>query len=153
MNPGDLSLREMLPHGESMVFVDEMLSHDETRTRCRIIPDRHPKLAEGGRMSPWVGLEYLGQTACVHTVLEGGTPGSEGGLGVLIGVRGLTVHVDGFDPETPLVAEVEELLHDGALQSSRGTLTAEPDGTVLVEGRLNAYLPEDQSVFPDGDDS
>lgn len=152
MNPEGLSLRDMLPHGESMVFVDELVSHDETRTRCRIHPDRHSTLAGDDPVPPWVGLELLGQTACVHTVLEGGTPGSEGGLGVLIGVRGLTVHVDGFDPETPLVAEVEELLHDGALQSSRGVLSSEPDGRVLVEGRLNAYLPEDQSVFPEGDD-
>lgn len=152
MNTGSLSLREMLPHGDSMVFLDALLSHDEEQTRCRIVPGNHPTLIHDGSIPPWVGLELLGQTACVHTVMEGGTPGSEGGMGVLIGVRDLTIHVDAFDPDVPLVAGVQQLLHDGALQSSRGILTSEPDDRVLVEGRLNAYLPHDPNAFRGGVD-
>jgi len=146
-------LEDILPHGPSMVFLDEILSHDEERTHCRVLPETHPHTADRPSIPPWIGFEYLGQTACVHTVLEGATAGSEGGMGVLIGVRELKVHVPRLEPGTPLRAEVRLLLHQGSLQSSRGRLVSETDERVLIEGRLNAYLSEDPGAFRSGDRS
>lgn len=144
-------LGDILPHGESVTFLDDILSHDSDRTTCRVVLRDHPELMVDGAVSPWVGLECLGQGACVHSVLKGSPGGKEGGLGVLIGVRRLTVHVDELDPETPLVVEVEGLLTDGVLQSSRGRLRTEEASEVLLEGRLNAYLADDPNAFREGD--
>lgn len=151
MNTDYPPLRDILPHGESIIFLDAILSHDSERSTCRAVLRDHPDLVVDGVISPWVGLECLGQGACVHTVLEGAPGGSEGGLGVLIGVRELTIHVDALDPEVSLIVDVEGLLTQGSLQSAHGILRTEEASEVLLEGRLNAYLPDDPDAFLEDD--
>lgn len=143
-------LESILPHGGGMIFIEEILRHGSEATECRVTPGEGDVDPDKGPLAPWVGIEYMGQAACVHTVLASGG-GEAPGAGLLIGARELDVAVGQLPRGEPLIARAQTLLGQGTLRSMRCSLEVEADGRGLMEGRLNAFVPEDpEDLFGEG---
>ncbi len=150
MNPPEASFpgpETLLPHGKGMIFLDRILRHDSESTVCRVIPGGSDLEPDSGPLRPWVGIEYMGQTASVHTVLAS-EPTRPLRVGLLIGARDLNVTVDRLPRGQALLVRAQTLLDQGTLRSMQCSLRLEAEDRLLMKGRLNAYIPEEpEDVF------
>lgn len=111
-----------IPHQGPMCLLDEVLTWDAVRIRCRATSHRlatNP-LRAGGRLGAVCAVEYAGQTMAVHGAIMASMSGTRARPGYLASLRNLVLHVTRLDdlPED-LIASAERLAGD--------------DGTVLYQ--------------------
>src|SRR5947208_14023754 len=104
-----------------MCLLDEVLSWDAARIRCRSATHRSADnpLRLHGRLGAACGVEYAAQAMAVHGALvaesvAGGTAGSSPPRsGYLAGVRAVTLHVDRLDTiVVPLSVNAQRITGD-----------------------------------------
>lgn len=81
----------LIPHGEGICMLDEVVGWNDAGIRCRTqaVSEGNP-LAEGGRLHAPVLVEYAAQAAAVHAGLLGGDEGAGPDKPALVGaVRNL----------------------------------------------------------------
>ncbi len=121
-------IEQHIPHKGRMCLLDEVLSWDATRIRCRSATHRSPDnpLRLHGRLGAACGIEYAAQAMAVHGALVAASAplastvstsvrGSIGSIvGYLASVRNVSLHVARLDDlEADLIAAAERVTGDG----------------------------------------
>lgn len=119
-----------------MCLLDEVLSWDEARIRCRATSHRlaDNPLRAHGRLGAACGVEYAAQAMAVHGAIMAHVTGTRARAGLLTSVRNLVLRVSRLDDlDTDLIASAERLAGDES-----GTLyefTISSGGRELLSGR------------------
>ncbi len=125
-----------------MCLLDEILSWDAMRTRCRSSTHRMPDnpLRAYGRLGAACGIEYAAQTMAVHGALVASAGGGAAPSGFLASVRGVRMSIDRLDSvQTDLFTSVERLAGDDATALYEFTISA--NDVLLLEGRAAIAFP------------
>ncbi len=129
-------IQEHIPHQGGMCLLDEVLSWDATRTRCRTSSHRSSEnpLRSHGRLGVACGIEYAAQTMAVHGALVACAAGAVAPPGFLASVRGVQLNIDRLDDvEADLVTAVERVAGDESTVLYQFSVSA--DDIVLLSGR------------------
>jgi predicted hotdog family 3-hydroxylacyl-ACP dehydratase len=119
-----------------MCLLDEVLSWDNTQTRCRSSTHRSPQnpLRANGQLGAACGIEYAAQTMAVHGALVASAAGMSAKPGFLASVRGVQLKVDRLDDiEGDLVTLVARLAGDDSTALYEFSVSA--NEAVLMSGR------------------
>ena len=104
-----------IPHQGPMCLLEEVLTWDAARIRCRATSHRLASnpLRAGGRLGAVCGVEYAGQAMAVHGAIVASMSGSRARPGYLASLRNLVLHVTRLD-ELPddLIASAERVAGD-----------------------------------------
>jgi predicted hotdog family 3-hydroxylacyl-ACP dehydratase len=129
-------IQEHIPHQGGMCLLDEVLSWNETQTRCRSSTHRSADnpLRADGRLGAACGIEYAAQTMAVHGALIAFAAGTPARRGLLASVRGVRLNIDRLDVfESDLVTAVELVAGDQG--SALYEFSVSADDVVLLSGR------------------
>jgi predicted hotdog family 3-hydroxylacyl-ACP dehydratase len=148
-------IEQHIPHKGRMCLLDEVLSWDASRIRCRSVSHRQPDnpLRAYGRLGAACGIEYAAQAMAVHgaliaasapltSTLSAGVRRSTGpAVGYLASVRNVALHVVRLDDlEADLVAAAQRITGDGR------TVLYEFDvwsaGQTLLSGRASIVFAD-----------
>jgi predicted hotdog family 3-hydroxylacyl-ACP dehydratase len=104
-----------IPHQGPMCLLEEVLTWDAVRIRCRATSHRlgSNPLRSGGRLGAVCGVEYAGQAMAVHGAIVASMSGGRARPGYLASLRNLVLHVTRLDdlPED-LIASAERVASD-----------------------------------------
>ncbi|MBV8404343.1 MAG: 3-hydroxylacyl-ACP dehydratase [Gammaproteobacteria bacterium] len=120
-------IEQHIPHKGRMCLLDEVLSWDAARIRCRSASHRacDNPLRAHGRLGAACGIEYAAQAMAVHGALIASSAplastvavsvrGSIASMGYLASVRNVALHVSRLDDlEVDLIAIAERITGDG----------------------------------------
>ncbi|MBV8147126.1 MAG: 3-hydroxylacyl-ACP dehydratase [Gammaproteobacteria bacterium] len=120
-------IEQHIPHKGRMCLLDEVLSWDAGRIRCRSASHRarDNPLRAHGRLGAACGIEYAAQAMAVHGALIASSAplastvavsvrGSIASMGYLASVRNVALHVSRLDDlEVDLIAIAERITGDG----------------------------------------
>ena len=127
-----------IPHRGSMCLLDEVLSWDEVRIRCRATSHRLPDnpLRAHGRLGAACGVEYAAQAMAVHGAIMAHVAGTQPRAGLLTSVRNLVLRVSRLDDlDSDLIASAERLAGDDG--STLYDFTVSGGGQELLSGRAS----------------
>lgn len=131
----------LVPHQGAMCLWDEVVAHDGSRIRLRARNHRDPAhpLRSDGRLRAVHLCEYGAQAMAVHGGLRGRESGAPVRPGMLVALRGVSLHVARID-DLPGVLEGEaELLMEGEA-SQQYAFRIFHEGRLLAEGRAAVVL-------------
>ena len=121
-----------------MCLLDEVLSWDTVRIRCRATSHRlaDNPLRAHGRLGAACGVEYAAQTMAVHGAIMAHAAGARAPAGLLTSVRNLVLRVSRLDDlDTDLIASAERLAGDAG--STLYEFTVSSGGRELLSGRAS----------------
>jgi len=121
-----------------MCLLDEVLSWDTARIRCRATSHglADNPLRAHGRLGAACGVEYAAQAMAVHGAIMAHTGGTQARTGLLTSVRNLVLLVGRLDDlETDLIASAERLAGDES--STLYEFTVSSGGRELLSGRAS----------------
>ena len=127
-----------IPHKGRMCLLDEVLSWDTARIRCRATSHglADNPLRAHGRLGAACGVEYAAQAVAVHGAIMAHTGGTQARTGLLTSVRNLVLLVGRLDDrETDLIASAERLAGDES--STLYEFTVSSGGRELLSGRAS----------------
>jgi predicted hotdog family 3-hydroxylacyl-ACP dehydratase len=132
-----------------MALLSRVLAHDAEETICSV--DVQPGTlfsAADGSVPVWVGIEYMAQCVAAHAGLEGHARGIPPRMGFLIGSRRIETRTPRFEPAQVLVVRARRTWgkSEGMVSFDCDISDAETRA-VLVEGRLNCFLPAEGSAL------
>jgi predicted hotdog family 3-hydroxylacyl-ACP dehydratase len=119
-----------------MCLLDEVLSWDAARIRCRATSHRleDNPLRAHGRLGAACGVEYAAQAMAVHGAIMAQTSGMPAYAGLLSSIRNLALRVIRLDDlDTDLIASAERLAGDEG--STLYEFTVSSGGRELLSGR------------------
>lgn len=135
-----------IPHRGRMCLLDEVLSWDEVRIRCRATSHRlaDNPLRAHGRLGAACGVEYAAQAMAVHGAIMAHLAGTQARAGLLTSVRNLVLRVSRLDDlESDLIAIAERLAGDEG--STLYEFTVSCGGRELLSGRASIVFGVEQS--------
>ena len=138
----------LVPHQGAMCLWDEVLAFDAGRIVLRANNHRDPAhpLRSGGRLRAVHLCEYGAQAMAVHGGLRARASDGAVRLGMLVALRGVTLHRARIDDlEGPLEGEAELLLEGEA--SQQYAFRVHHAGLLLAEGRA-AVMLADPAAMP-----
>ena len=135
-----------IPHQGRMCLLEEVLSWDAVRIRCRATSHRLPDnpLRAHGRLGAACGVEYAAQAMAVHGAIMAQTAGATARGGLLTSVRNLVLLVDRLDDlDTDLIASAGRLAGDEG--STLYEFTVSSAGRELLSGRVSIVFQAERS--------
>jgi predicted hotdog family 3-hydroxylacyl-ACP dehydratase len=135
---------EILPHRGRMVLLGRVLEHAPNATACAVSVDAQKLFVQpDGTIGSWVGVEYMAQCVAAHAGMLGRAVGAEPRVGYLVSSRRLRFHAPRFVPGQQLRVSAAQLWGgQQGMVSFQCKVEDASSGALLVEGRLNCYLPE-----------
>jgi predicted hotdog family 3-hydroxylacyl-ACP dehydratase len=137
-----------LPHGPSMVLLDEVLAHDHEQVRCALtIRADSPFLVAAEQGVPgWVGVEYMAQSVGVWAGIQRLQAGLPVCIGLLLGTRRYDCSRAHFAIGTRLIVEATLLVRDG---DGVGVFACTlGDGEqVWARADIKAFQPDDVDAY------
>jgi predicted hotdog family 3-hydroxylacyl-ACP dehydratase len=127
-----------IPHQGRICLLDEVLSWDTARIRCRATSHRlaDNPLRAHGRLGAACGVEYAAQTMAVHGAIMAQVAGARAPAGLLTSVRNLVLRVTRLDDlDAELIASAERLAGDEG--STLYEFTVSSGGQELLSGRAS----------------
>jgi predicted hotdog family 3-hydroxylacyl-ACP dehydratase len=127
-----------IPHQGRMCLLDEVLSWDGMRIRCRTTSHRlaDNPLRAYGRLGAACGVEYAAQAMAVHGAIMAHAAGTRAPAGLLTSIRNLALRVSRLDDiHTDLIACAERLAGDEG--STLYEFAVSSDGRELLSGRAS----------------
>jgi predicted hotdog family 3-hydroxylacyl-ACP dehydratase len=137
------AIRELLPHGPSMVLLDRVLEYGHEHIVCEAVIDERSAFFEPGRGVPgWVGVEYMAQATGAYAGIMHRQAGRAVQIGLLLGTRAYECTRAAFPAGTRLQVRAALLLLDvGGVAVFRCEIG---DGaTIVARSELKAFQPED----------
>lgn len=114
MTPPLPSPAALLPHGPSMMLLDEVLQLDDERATCLVRIHPRARFFEPGRGVPnWAGIEYMAQTIGVHAGHLRTQMGLPIEIGLLLGTRAYECAHAWFRDGERVQVEARLLVRDG----------------------------------------
>jgi predicted hotdog family 3-hydroxylacyl-ACP dehydratase len=150
-------IEQHIPHKGRMCLLDEVLSWDASRIRCRSVSHQSPDnpLRAHGRLGAACGIEYAAQAMAVHGALVAasapltstlaiGVRRSTGpAVGYLASVRNVALNVLRLDDlETELIAAAERL--NGDSRTVMYEFTVSSARQTLLSGRASIVVTANQ---------
>ncbi len=135
---------DVLPHRGRMVLLGRVLEHTPNATACAVSIDAQKLFVQSdGSIGSWVGVVYRAQCVGAHAGIHARALGEEPRIGYLVSSRRLRFHATRFVPGQELRVSASQLWggHQGMV-SFQCKVEDATSGALLVEGRLNCYLPE-----------
>ncbi len=133
-------IEALVPHRGPALWLDAVLAHDATTTRCRgRVVASHPLAVDG--TLPGVGaMEMIAQTTAAHSALCG-RAGGRAENGVVAGVSGFTVDIAELAPTADLIVTVTQIEGgDGPMAVFQGSVS---DGRAeIARGRITVVRGE-----------
>jgi predicted hotdog family 3-hydroxylacyl-ACP dehydratase len=135
---------QLLPHRGRMVLLTRVLAHAREGTSCTVAIDAQDLFrAHDGTIASWIGVEYMAQCVAAHAGLIGRAAQREPRVGYLVSSRRLRFHVPRFDAGQTLRVSASQLWGgEQGLVAFQCKVEDHGSGALLVEGRLNCYMPE-----------
>lgn len=131
-----------------MVLLSGILAHGPDRTRCFVtVREDSPFRQSTGLVPAWVGVEYMAQCVAAHEGLLARAKGDPIKIGFLIGSRAINFHEAGFRAGQSLDVTAQHLWGQERLGAFACSVADAESGTVLVEGTLNVFVPDDVESF------
>jgi predicted hotdog family 3-hydroxylacyl-ACP dehydratase len=135
-----------IPHRGRMCLLEEVLSWDAVRIRCRATSHRltDNPLRAHGRLGAACGVEYAAQAMAVHGAIMAHTAGTQARAGLLTSIRNLTLRVSRLDDiAADLIASAERLAGDEG--STLYEFTVSSGGHELLSGRAGIVFGTESS--------
>lgn len=131
----------LIPHGESMCMLDEIVAWDETRIhgRCHNFANSTNPLFENGQLDTVLLIEFGAQAAAVHSALIQSQLG-ESRPAYIGAVKDIELFTAMADNSTALELHLHCLLSSG--QGAIYELVAQQAENTLLRGRLTLSQPE-----------
>ena len=131
----------LVPHQGAMCLWDEVVEWSADRIVLRARNHRDPAhpLRSGGGLRAVHLCEYGAQAMAVHGGLRGREAGEAVRPGVLVALRGVSLHVARIDDLSGALEGEAELLMEGEA-SQQYAFRITHAGTLLAEGRATAML-------------
>jgi predicted hotdog family 3-hydroxylacyl-ACP dehydratase len=145
-------IEQHIPHKGRMCLLDEVLSWDAARIRCRSSSHRATDnpLRAHGRLGAACGIEYAAQAMAVHGALVAASaPRASIGaaVGYLASVRNVALHVARLDDlEADLIAAAERITGDGRTVLYEFSVWGEPQ--LLLSGRASIVFDATFAASP-----
>ena len=135
---------EVLPHRGRMVLLTRVLAHERSGTACAVAIDEQELFRQSdGSVGSWIGVEYMAQCVAAHAGLVGRANRRAPRVGYLVSSRRLRFHVPRFDPGQMLRVSTAQLWGgERGMVAFQCKIEDQASGALLVEGRLNCYMPE-----------
>ena len=130
-------VRELLPHTDPMVLVDEVVDAGPEFARCRVRIGEASPFCAAGLVPAAVAIEYMAQTVGAYAGLRARSAGLPVRIGYLLGTRDLALEVDGFAAGEELIVEAREVWSD--LPLAAFACRVERAGVVVASATLNVY--------------
>jgi predicted hotdog family 3-hydroxylacyl-ACP dehydratase len=125
-----------IPHQGPMCLLEEVLTWDPVRIRCRATSHRLASnpLRAGGKLGVVCGVEYAGQAMAVHGAIMASISGTRARPGYLASLRSLVLHVTRLDDlAEDLIASAERLAGDDSTALYQFAVSSA--GRELLSGR------------------
>jgi predicted hotdog family 3-hydroxylacyl-ACP dehydratase len=134
-------IQSLIPHQGAMCLWDEIVEWDAASIRLRARNHRDPAhpLRSGDRLHAVHLCEYGAQAMAVHGGLRAGSDGGRARPGVLVALRGITLHVARFD-DLPGDLECEAHPLAESADSQQYAFRISHDGELIAEGRAAVML-------------
>ena len=138
------AIAEILPHRGRIVLLGRVLEHAANSTSCAVAVDAQTLFVQhDGSIGSWVGIEYMAQCVAAHAGMLARALGQEPRVGYLVSSRRLRFHAPRFVPGQELRVSAAQLWGgQKGMVSFQCRVEDAGSGELLVEGRLNCYLPE-----------
>jgi predicted hotdog family 3-hydroxylacyl-ACP dehydratase len=129
------AIEDLIPHRDRMKLIEVILDiTDDGAVTSAVVSERWPLLRNNG-VDPIVIIEIVAQTAAVHVSWKRGACTSEGGGGLLVGIKKADFYTDSIPLHTVLTTTVRSLYSaenytvlEGAVQEG-----ANPVGRVEIQ--------------------
>ena len=138
---GREDILSLVPHQGAMCLWDEVVSWDAASIRLRARNHRDPThpLRSGDRLHAVHLCEYGAQAMAVHGGLRAARNAGRARPGVLVALRGVTLHVERFD-DLPGDIECEAEPLAESVDSQQYAFRISHDGELIAEGRAAVML-------------
>lgn len=143
MSFADIPVRELLPHQPPMVFLDRVVSYEETKLRTETTVRRESPFCEDDGMPGWVGIEYMAQCVAAYAGMQGRLRGEPPLLGFLLGTRAYECSVNRFPLGETLTVCAEKLFTESGLGAFACSI--ETDRPVAI-ATINVYQPDKEGL-------
>jgi predicted hotdog family 3-hydroxylacyl-ACP dehydratase len=143
---GRAEIMALIPHQGAMCLWDEVVAWDDAHVRLRARNHRDPAhpLRCDGRLHAVHLCEYGAQAMAVHGGLRARNDGGMARPGVLVALRGVSLHVDRIDDLAgDLECEAQPLAESDNSQQYAFRITHA--GVLLAEGRAAVMLQENDA--------
>ncbi|MET0341703.1 MAG: hypothetical protein ABW252_11930 [Polyangiales bacterium] len=132
-------IRELLPHRPPMLWIDEVVAHDEDRIRCRLTVREDHVFVDDGKVEALVAVEWVAQAVGALVGLLDRSQQLMPRPGYLIAVPEAELHVDAFAVGETLDVAVRRAWGDDSLGSFEGEVLR--SDVVAVRAKLSVYRP------------
>ncbi len=140
-------IAELLPHEGEMVLLSEVLEHAGDKTVCRAVISGEGIFANAdGSTGAWFGLELMAQCIATDSGLIGQRDGKPPRIGLLVSSRRLRFATTRYHAGQALRIQSQHIWgSEAGMVSFDCTIHDEESDELLAEGRLNCFLPKDES--------
>ena len=147
------SVEQVLPHDHPMIFIDELIEHDDNGATCTVtIKPDGPMYDEQLQGVPsYVGIEYMAQTIAAYANANKLDEGEEVSIGFLVSSRKFTTETRLFPLGQTLTVSVEKVLIGENGLSVFDCIIKEQQQT-LVKAKINIFQPNDPEAFLAGEE-
>lgn len=136
---------ELVPHGPPMRVLEELIDWEPGRAICRMTVRDGIPFVRGGRMASVVTIEYIAQAVAACLGHEAYVGGEGVRVGMLVGVRKMTLHHPWITVGQELRVSVERVRGNDEVSTFRGEVTADDQLVATAMTTLfHAERPPDQ---------
>jgi len=133
MNPKEIPIKDLLPHRDRMLLIEQVLEVNESLTVSSAVVADHWPLVCAGSASPIVMVELAAQTAginnSIHRLQTRGK--KDGTMGWIAGVKSAVFHMDSLPVGATLITRTQNSFSFENFREVTGTITL--DKTVAAE--------------------
>lgn len=140
-----MSLADYLPHGTSIVLIDEILEFKQDYIKTKSIIKSDNKFLQDGKFEMYKSIEMMAQALGVYDSKMRELKGLKSGLGFLLGSRKFEMFQPFLSVGDEVVIEARCSLQD---EEGFGIYDCElyTDGKIAAKARLNVISPNDEFV-------
>jgi len=133
MDPKKIPIKDLLPHRDRMLLIEQILEVDESVTVSSAMVSDHWPLVCAGSASPIVMVELAAQTAGINNSIKRlQTRGKEdGNMGWIAGVKSAVFHLDSLPVGATLITRTRNRFAFEDFREVTGTITL--NDTVAAE--------------------
>ena len=143
---------EVIPQRAPMVVIDELLACGEDEVTAQVVIRKGSPFADlDGRVSTWIGIEYMAQSIAAWAGIQALKRGDGIVPGYLLGTRKYHVSRASFELDSVLTVNVKRSYWDGdvgafecqiSVHDAQSTMASRlHDGDVACWATLNVYQP------------
>lgn len=134
-----------------MNLLSDLVDHNRNETTCRFRVDEDHVFYRDGQVPICYGVEFLGQCAFYHFLLNRHEDDQPGKNGLFLGGRKINVSASEFELDTTYIVYTEDFGTNDRFYAAAGYIYPQGDeSNRLMEGRLNALLLDREEPLVEG---